>query len=63
MTKMDMEQLLEIRRAASGRDVPVIKYLEEECGWASDRAISELGRVLRMPVLAMEGLRRARGSV
>jgi general secretion pathway protein E len=58
MAEMDMEQLLEIRRAAASRDVPVIKYLEEECGWAPDRTISELGRVLRMPVLAMEGLRK-----
>jgi general secretion pathway protein E len=56
MAGIDSDQLLEIRKAAAAREVPVIKYLEEISGWTPDRTLSELGRLLRMPVLTMEGL-------
>jgi len=57
MAVMDVDQLSEIRRAASSREIPVIKYLEEVSGWMPDQTIAELGRLLRIPVLTMEELR------
>jgi hypothetical protein len=62
MAEMDMEQLLEIRRAASSRDIAVIKYLEEECGWAPDRTISSLGGATDARV-GNGRVAKARGSV
>ncbi|MDW7597631.1 MAG: GspE/PulE family protein [Nitrosomonadaceae bacterium] len=54
---IDMQRLGEVRREASHRGVPVMNVLEETCGYAPDELMTELGRLLHMPVLTMENLR------
>jgi general secretion pathway protein E len=55
--RIDADQLAEARKEASRRGVPVAGFLEETYGLEPDQLIAELGRLLRMPVLAMERLR------
>jgi len=57
IVSIDAHQLSKARGEAASRGVPVITFLEEVYGWAPDRLIAELGRLLRMPVLTMENLR------
>ncbi|SCX38635.1 general secretion pathway protein E [Nitrosospira sp. Nsp1] len=54
---IDMRQLGEARREASNRGVSVMAVLEEACSYAPGQFVTELGRLLRMPVLTMEDLR------
>lgn len=53
---LDLSGLAEARREASGRGIPLIGFLEETYGLAPDRLMTELGRLLRMPVLTMKEL-------
>src|SRR3954452_13661516 len=51
IASIDARQLFEARAEAASQGIPVIRLLEEQRGWAPDRLIAELGRLLRMPVL------------
>ncbi len=57
METLDLSRLAEAGKEARSRGIPLIGFLEETCGLAPDRLMTELGRLLRMPVLAMEELR------
>ena len=57
METLDLSRLAEAGKQARSRGIPLIGFLEDTCGLAPDRLMTELGRLLRMPVLAMEGLR------
>lgn len=54
---VDAHRLEQARGEALIRGVSVMAVLEETCGLAPDQLIAELGRLFRMSVLTMEGLR------
>jgi len=53
---INAQQLEEARRDAANQGIPVMKALEEKGGYTQDQLVTELGRLLRMPVLRMEDL-------
>lgn len=55
-SSLDLHQLGQARQQAMAQKAPVIKVLQDTCGYSANELIVELGRLLRMPVLTMEDL-------